>query len=126
MTSMESMSELSVAERLRDRAIADLDELIGVIAGARQVLRSYESALQKNRRHLASGGRASELSSLLDIPSLRTSFTDGMSRIERARNVSRLSLWRMLVAEGTTISDIARAWGLSRQLVSRALIASED
>jgi hypothetical protein len=106
---------------LRDQAVDDLDELIDAVADARKDLRSYQSVLEKNRRHLAGGGRASDMAVRFDVRAVRTSLTDRLNRVERARNASRRSLWRLQAAEGRTIAEIARIWGLSRQLISRAL-----
>ena len=112
-------------EDLRGRALDDLDELIRVTREARQDLRTYQSALEKNRRHLARGGDASEMNALFDIRAVRATLTERLNAVEHARSVSRVSLWRLQVSEGLTIAEIARSWGFSRQLVSRAL-ASKD
>ena len=112
-------------EALRDQALADLDVLIQVAADARRDLRSYQSALEKNRRHLGRGGRASEMAARFDIRTVRTALTDRLNHIERARNASRSSLWRLQLSEGATIAEIARAWGFSRQLVSRELAGGD-
>jgi hypothetical protein len=108
-------------EAFRDQALDDLDELIDEVAEARKDLRSYQSVLETNRMHLAVGGRASDMPVRFDVPSIRTSLTDRLNCVERARNASRRSLWRMQASEGRTIAEIARMWGLSRQLISRAL-----
>ena len=108
-------------EVLRRQVLDDLDALIEVAVEARQGLRSYQSALEKNRRRLAGGGRGSDMPSMFDVGTVRSTITDRLARLERARNTSRISLWRLQVSEGTPIAEIARVWGLSRQLVSRAL-----
>lgn len=110
---------------MRVQAVADLDEFMLAAAEARRDLRSVQSAVEKTRRHLAKGSRAADLTALFDIPDLRLTLTNRLDRLERARMACRRSLWRMQLAEGTTIADIARAWGLSRQLVSRALASSD-
>jgi len=110
---------------LRDHVLRDLDALIQVIAEARKDLRAYQSALNKTRRHLEAGGRASDTSALFDIASVRLTLSDRLNRIERVRSASRVSFWRLQVSEGKTIADVARAWGFSRQLVSRALSRRE-
>jgi hypothetical protein len=106
---------------LREQALDDLDELIDAAADARKDLRSYQTVLEKNRRHLAEGGRASDMAMRFDVRAVRTSLTERLERVERARNASRRSLWRLQTSEGRTIAEIARMWGLSRQLISRAL-----
>jgi hypothetical protein len=108
-------------EALREHALEDLDSLIDAAADARRDLRSYQSVLEKNRRNLAQGGRASDISTRFDVRAVRTSLTERLDQVERARNSSRRSLWRLQLSEGTTIAEIARSWGISRQLVSRTL-----
>lgn len=117
------MSELP--EALREQAIAALDEFIQATADARDDLSSFQTALEKNRTYLSEGGPAADVPALFDIPSLRSSLTDGLERVEQARMASRRTLWRLQISEGKSIADIARSWGLSRQLVSRALSSGE-
>ncbi|MGZ6979342.1 MAG: hypothetical protein ACXVJW_14620 [Acidimicrobiia bacterium] len=111
-------------DALRDQTVDDLDELIEVVIEARKSLDAFQSALEKTRRHLAGGGRASDMAALFDVPAIRWTLTDAISETERARTTSRVSLWRLQIAEGTTIAEVARIWGLSRQLVSRAPASS--
>jgi hypothetical protein len=106
---------------LRDHALADLDALIQVAADAGRELRSYQSELEKNRRQLDRGDLACEMAAGVEFRTVRSELTDGLDHLERARNASRRSLWRLQLSEGTTIAEIARSWGFSRQLVSRAL-----
>jgi hypothetical protein len=106
---------------LRDQALADLDALIEVAADARRELRSYQSELEKNRRQLDRGDLACDIAARVEFRTVRSALTDRLNHIERARNASRRSLWRLQLSEGATIADIARSWGFSRQLVSRAL-----
>jgi hypothetical protein len=113
-------------EALRQQALADLDALIQIAEEARRDIRSYQSALEKSYRHLTRGGRARDMIGLFDVSAVRASFTDRLNSIERARSLSRRSLWRLQVFEGMTIAEIARAWGFSRQLVSRALSSRDD
>ena len=106
---------------MRDQAITTLDDFIEALTDARGDLHEIQSALEANRRHLVGGGRANDMTALFDLPSLRLTLTERLDRIERARMECRRALWRLQVSEGATIAEIAREWGLSRQLVSRAL-----
>ena len=109
------------SESLRDAAARDLDALIGAVTDVRKDLRSYESVLKQVHQHVVAGSAAVEMSSRFDVGTVRARFTEGLNGIERARGAARLSLWRLQLSEGSSITDIARAWGISRQLVSRAL-----
>lgn len=118
-----SLSESS--EALRAQALAALDEFIQATADARDDLSSFQAALEKNRTFLGEGGRAADMPALFDIPTLRSSLTDVLERVEQTRMASRRTLWRLQISEGKSIADIARSWGLSRQLVSRALSSGD-
>ena len=51
---------------------------------------------------------------------LRTEVTDALARFDRSRHETRLATFAYLrTIPGVSISDIARAFGLSRQLASR-------
>ena len=121
MTRTASDSVETTDEALRQQVLDDLDALIEVAAKACQGLRSYQSALEQNRRRLIRGGRASDMPSIFDVQAIRSTLTARLDRLERARNASRRSLWRVQLSEGTTTAEIARIWGLSRQLISREL-----
>jgi hypothetical protein len=113
------------SEALREHALDALDAFIQATADARDDLSSFQVALEKNRTYLSEGGPAADLPALFDIPTLRSSLTDGLERVEQARMASRRALWRLQISEGKSIADIARSWGLSRQLVSRALSSGD-
>jgi hypothetical protein len=112
-------------DALREQAIVALDEFIQATSDAREELGTFQAALEQNRTYLSEGGRAVDITSLFDVPALRSSLTDGLERVEHARMACRRRLWRLQLSEGKTIADIARSWGLSRQLVSRALSSSD-
>jgi hypothetical protein len=105
----------------RADAISDLDLLLEAAAVLRAGLRSFETALRKVRRHLARGGAAAELHDVLDIISAREDLTRVAAAFQAIRHTSRLSIFRVQAAEGMSVGAISRAWGLSRQLVSRML-----
>jgi len=121
----DSASPAASWDTLRDEAISNIDRLIEDVDATQADLRSYRTVLEKNREHLAHGGRVNQTPALFDIRSVRTTLTERLNSLERTRNASRLALWRLQVAEDTTIAEIARMWGFSRQLVSRALTSRE-
>jgi hypothetical protein len=106
---------------LRAQAVHAIDELMSVVGKVGDELRAYETVLERARRDLESGMSASDMVAHTSAGAVRASFSDRLNDIERARAASRLSMWRMQLSEGSTIADVARAWGYSRQLVSRAL-----
>lgn len=108
-------------EELRVRALSELDAIHQSVLEARSYMRSYQAALEKTRRNLREGGRASDMPGLFDVSHVRSSFSTRLENIERARTTARTTLWRLQALEGMTNAEIARAWGFSRQLVSRTL-----
>jgi hypothetical protein len=117
----EGADSTQASEALRTQAIATLGEFMQALTDARTDLDDFHAALETNRRHLIAGGRANDMTGLFDLPSLRSTLTERLDLVERARMDCRRALWRLQMAEGATIAEIAREWGLSRQLVSRAL-----
>ena len=51
----------------------------------------------------------------------RDHMTAALSRLEEARRLTRVEMFRALTREGCSLGEIARMWGVSRQLVSRIL-----
>ena len=108
-------------EQLRDQAVQAISELMSVVTRVGDELRDYETVLERARRDLESGLSATDTVERTRAGAVRASFSDLLNDIERARAASRVSMWRLQLSEGSTIADIARAWGYSRQLVSRTL-----
>jgi hypothetical protein len=121
----ESAAPAASWETLRDEALSKVDTLIEDVIATRSDLGAYQAVLEKNRKHLAQGARVNETPALFDLGSVRMTLTERLTSLERTRYAARFALWRLQVAEGTSIAEIARMWGFSRQLVSRAL-ASRD
>jgi len=107
--------------QLREQAAARLDALIEAAAGANAELRSYQFALEESRAPFASVGSASDTGPLANVATVRSTLNDQLARLDDARGAFRVAVWRLLNADGMTITDIAGAWGVSRQLVSREL-----
>ncbi len=108
-------------EALRGDAVTDLDLLMQSAAALRAQLRIFETALRKPHRLLDRGGPTADLHKAIDIISVRETLTQAAVDFEAARHASRLSIFRLQLAEGMSLGAIARAWGFSRQLVSRML-----
>jgi hypothetical protein len=108
-------------EQFREEAVHAMSTLAQVVAAARDDLRDYESVITHARDDLAAGSPVAEMVERHRAGDVRASFSDRLSEIERVRAAARLALWQLQLSEGSTIADIARAWGYSRQLVSRTL-----
>lgn len=108
-------------ESRRGDAVSDIDELLRCATALRAELRVFETGLRRVRGHLDRGTSASELHDSLDIATARETLSQAAAEFQAARHASRLSVFRLQAAEGMSIAEIARVWGLSRQLVSRMM-----
>jgi hypothetical protein len=77
------------------------------------------------RRTLGVGQQIERGASVLEVTystgmsEQRTMLNEAILRIEGARHQFHRSMFLLAAAEGNTKAEIARAWGVSRQLVSR-------
>jgi hypothetical protein len=62
-----------------------------------------------------------QLASDFPISAERNRLTFALDAYETCRREARIAFWRILLAEGCSIGEIGRIFGLSRQLVSRQL-----
>jgi hypothetical protein len=106
-------------ESTRSQYLASLDVSGETLAALRKALDEGESALRTVRAHIEQNGNASDFFDVIHPAPLRANLSDALTDFERARHRSQRLLFRLLWAEGTSMSDIARAWGISRHLVSR-------
>jgi DNA invertase Pin-like site-specific DNA recombinase len=106
---------------LRRDYLASLTVLNAAAERVHQALDGAAAGLRVLRDHLQQDGRASDFTSVIEPIPLRGALSSSLTDLERARHRSQRMLFRLLQAEGTSISDIGRAWGISRQLVSRLI-----
>jgi DNA-directed RNA polymerase specialized sigma24 family protein len=106
---------------LRARYLASLDVLEDVANRATDALGQAAQARGVVRDHIAQGGTVSEIENLLEPEPLRASLSHALTELERARHEAQRLVFRLLYAEGRTMTDIGRTWGISRQLVSRLI-----
>lgn len=120
MTTTEGETRWDVGE-LREDYLAALERLLAASQGLRDALTSGASALMVVREQAENGATISDLFAVVDPKPLRTGLTSALTELERARHAAQKLLFRILFIEGTNMSDIARHWGISRQLVSRLI-----
>ena len=105
--------------RLRRAASDGIEELIG----ATSVLRSELNAHEATCRKVLDEGRVDhEITGVLpqvQADTWRSAVTDAIRGFEAARHRVRLLLVAIEVEEGRSIGEVARSWGVSRQLASR-------
>jgi hypothetical protein len=103
---------------LRRELLREQDQLENRAAALRKQLTAIESGTKKTRRHIKGGGRAGDLVDSADFGAERASLMKELDGFEKAVHKSRLAIFRLAVNEGMNYSDLARAWGVSRQRIS--------
>jgi hypothetical protein len=106
---------------IRRQYLDTLDTLNVISKQVHQALNDAAAALTLVREHIEHGGMASDFTNLIQPQPLRASLSTSLDNLERARHRAQRLLFKILRDEGKTMSDIARAWGISRQLVSRLI-----
>ena len=96
---------LSEVEQASERTVVALDE----------IRRGWNVA----RQLIATGRPLVELEQVLDPSPLRARLGEALATLERTRHDSQRLLFQLLHAEGQTLAEIGRTYGISRQLVSR-------
>jgi transposase-like protein len=103
----------------RAQALAGLHEFREEAAALRAGLRRYERALERVCRQVERNVPLHEVMGQIGVGELRADLVERLTRFEEARHRMRVACFRMSLTEGLSIGDIARLWGISRQLASR-------
>ncbi|MGH7750242.1 MAG: hypothetical protein ACREQ5_36555 [Candidatus Dormibacteria bacterium] len=98
------------------RALSDFEAACVDYRGA---IRQTEVALRKSRRQLDQGKSVTEVLGQSGIAEYRSDLADKAKCAEDLRHRLRLALIEAARQEGTSLGELARLWGLSRQLISR-------
>jgi DNA-directed RNA polymerase specialized sigma24 family protein len=107
------------ASARRQSVIEDLAGLEEAAAAVRGNLAPPEDRVSLARRHLESGGPAADLPRVAHVMEERAAVNAALAEMQQARHRSQRSLFLLAVDEGFSLAEIARTWGISRQLVSR-------
>jgi hypothetical protein len=71
------------------------------------------------REIVQSGRPLVDLEQEIDPSPMRATLAEALAELERSRHEAQRLLFQLLHAEGQTLADIGRTYGISRQLVSR-------
>jgi len=104
---------------LRDEAIRSIGEMEEAILTTRNQLKVMETVMRRGRKMLESGRSASEVASVNHAAEARAATSEIIRRVQGARHRAQQAQFKLAAAEGATMAEIARGWGVSRQLVSR-------
>jgi len=104
---------------LRDEAIRSIGEMEEAILATRNQLKVMETVMRRGRKMLESGRGASEVATVNHAAEARAATSEIIRRVQGARHRAQQAQFKLAAAEGATMAEIARGWGVSRQLVSR-------
>jgi DNA-directed RNA polymerase specialized sigma subunit len=108
-------------ESLRGMYLAQLDVLEVAATRVHEALDAAGAVLLIVRERIEQRAKVSDLAGHVEPVNLRAELATSLDELERARHRSQQLLFRILFAEGKSMADIGRAWGISRQLVSRLI-----
>jgi len=106
--------------RLLKQAAADgIEELIGVTSILRSELDDHEGICRMLLTEVRVDHQITGVLPQIHADTSRSAVTDAIRGFEAARHRVRLLLVAIEVEEGESIGDVARSWGVARQLASR-------
>ena len=105
----------------QDEVVESIEELITAIAMARAEMRRAERSLRRALQWIAEGESIESLIVLRPPAEKRQAFLDALEEVHRTRHIVRQKVFTHALAAGVSISEMARSWGISRQLASRYL-----
>jgi len=103
----------------RQEVIDSLEELKAAAAKLRASLSRLEERVERGRQLLREGGAIADLPRVAHVMEERAAVNAAMAEMQQARHRSQRSMFLLAVEEGFSLAEIARTWGISRQLVSR-------
>ena len=102
------------------------NQAVGAVGELRRAMQMLEDALHADvvaaaglESGLAGSRPAIEVMNGVQMADIRTSLTARAREFDVARKAARQAIIALLISEGATLKDVARIFGVSRQLASR-------
>jgi len=108
-------SDTSDVKRLRREMSALIEEIERTTA----VLKRYKTLSAQLLSRVENGQVLVEALHQLEGPMRRREVTDAMDQLDSARHRVRLAMFALGEAQGTSVSELGRKLGISRQLAAR-------
>ena len=93
--------------------------MVDTLQGLRAQLQTYESICQQTILSLESEVPIADILQSVEASDARTRLNSALVELERVRHRSRLSIIAAEVKEGSSITEVGRQWGFSRQMAQR-------
>lgn len=103
----------------RNATLTTTDAFIDLSTRVRQALRQTETATRRFQKRIEAGSSVTDAFSVLGDSGLFSALTDLLNDLEHARRECRRAVAAQAREEGMSQGDLARRWGVSRQLVTR-------
>ena len=104
---------------MRAVSIQDLSRLIDAVRCLGARLQACEVVYEETLLRLKSDELVSDILQSVDACDARSALNTALESLERVRHSSRLSVIAAEIEEGSSISDVGRHWGFSRQMAQR-------
>ena len=96
-----------------------IESLIERTVALRRELEAHEATCRLILDRVAGDAPVGWVLSEVGADRWRSSVTEAIQAFETSRHAVRIALVAMSVADGMSIAEVARSWGVSRQLASR-------
>lgn len=103
-----------------------IEQFDGALARMSDTLENERQSMRTVRIGLDAGHGLSASLDVDGVSAERDNLTTAIVDLEGARRAIRVQMFRALMSEGKSIGEIARIWGISRQLASRILRDAKD
>ena len=109
----------SSTHALKTSAATGIEELISATATLRSELTTHEAICHQLLDEVRVDHELTGVLPAIHADTWRSAITDAIRGFEAARHRVRLQLVAIEVKEGLSIGEVAKSWGVSRQLASR-------
>ena len=105
----------------QDEVVQAIEELIAAVEAARAEMRRAEQGLRRALQRIAAGEPIESLIVIRPPAEKRKAFLDALEEVHRTRHAMRRKVFAYSQQRGVSVAEMARSWGISRQLASRYL-----
>jgi transposase-like protein len=106
-------------QSLREESIRNFLEMEEAFARTRVQLKAMETTIRRARRLVEDGRPALDVAQAINAAETRAATSASIEQVQGVRHRTRQTQFKLAAAEGASMAEIARGWGVSRQLVSR-------
>jgi hypothetical protein len=117
---------MSDPEQQHVNLVRSLEELAAAMGTVIETLAKGRELTLETIEDLCAEPRLVDLTLARNVAVLRQRLTASLNDLEAARGRARMEAFRALQREGHSIGEIARMWGISRQLASRLMRDRRD